>query len=408
MEIGNPAPGSDARDGDEFMKTTVPRDDQNFLLDLLEFRFFIDWLMTVAGVSSPRLAKLFDTSAENIRRLKYLAPRQIEPSLITFVPELDLEPSTAIHGGVGIRSYRDILVHSEKPSPTTEGLREQIDIIFSLHQLQYQFLAGAQRLARLKQRLGHISEARRLAVAGVLEQKISWFLVHSGFSRSAVSHASLSLWLLQTAYYQKSHREDAREFIKTALIASHANLLAARPAAALQVLDIMRAASERIGAPLGSDYYRQRGVAFFQLGRTYDYDAKKCFEQSEQQMRRLGEGNEAQALMTGTRHVNLLVKPDWEGSLRVVDAAEKTFAAESLEVSMTRHWAAACGFLTGDSRIRQWAQEKVTENYATARRYGHQATISKLLSITPDLGLPRGLEAVWLRKALYQNAFRFK
>ncbi|HEV8059286.1 MAG TPA: hypothetical protein VGP68_05415, partial [Gemmataceae bacterium] len=319
-----------------------------------------------------------------------------------------LEPSTAIHAGVGIRSYRDILIHSEKPSPTTECLKDQIDNIYSLHQQQYQFLAGAKRLARLKQRLGHISEVRRLTLSGILEQKISWFLVHSGFTRSAVSHASLSLWQLQTAYYQKSRSEDAREFIKTALIASNANLLAARPAAALQVLDIMRAASERIDAPLGSEFYRQRGVAFFQLGRTYDDDAKKSFEQSEQQMRRLGEGDEAQALMTGTRYVSLLVKPDWEGSLRVVDAAENTFAAESLEMSMTRHWAAACGFLTDDSRIRRWAQETVTENSATARRYGHQATISKLLSITPELGLARGLEAVWLRKTLYQNAFRFK
>src|SRR3982074_2281618 len=128
MEIGSPSPASDDRGGAEFMNTPVPPCDENLSLDLLEFRFVIDWLMTVAGVSSPRLAGLFGTSAENIRRLKYLAARQIEPSLITFVPELDLEPSTAIHAGVGIRSYRDILIHSEKPSPTTEGLREQIDI----------------------------------------------------------------------------------------------------------------------------------------------------------------------------------------------------------------------------------------------------------------------------------------
>jgi hypothetical protein len=208
------------------MKTTVPPDDQSLSLDLLEFRFVIDWLMGVAGVSSPRLAELFGTSAENIRRLKYLAPRQIEPSLITFIPDLDLVPSTAIHGGIGIRSHKDILVHSEKPSPTTDWLTEQIDSIFTLHQQQYQFLAGAKRLAQLKQRLGHVSEARRLALAGILEQKISWFLVHSGLSRSAISHASLSLWLLQTAYYRKNRSDDVREFIKSALIASQANLLA--------------------------------------------------------------------------------------------------------------------------------------------------------------------------------------
>ena len=81
--------------------------------DLLELRFIIDWLMSV-GVSSPRLAALFGTSPENIRRLKYFAVRQLEPALITFVPDLEMVPSTAMHGGVGIRSHREILRRSEE------------------------------------------------------------------------------------------------------------------------------------------------------------------------------------------------------------------------------------------------------------------------------------------------------
>ena len=376
--------------------------------DLLELRFIIDWLMSV-GVSSPRLAALFGTSPENIRRLKYFAVRQLEPSLITFVPDLEMVPSTAMHGGVGIRSHREILRRSEKPSPTLPWLEEQIQARFESHRQQYQFLEGARRLIQLKQKLGHMSEARRLALAGILEQKISWFLVHSGFTRSAISHASLSLWLLQTAYYRLSRKDDVREFIKSTLIAAHANLLAARPAASLQILDLMRAASESIGAPLGSDYYRQRGIAFFQLGNKHDDEAKASFAQSERQMRKLGEGeSEAQVLMTGTRHINLLGKPDWDGALRVMEMVENTFPSDSLEASMTRHWAAACGLLTGDGRIRQRGQELLAVNQQTAARFGHQATVSKLLSLTPELGLSRGLEAIWVRKALYQNAFRLK
>jgi hypothetical protein len=171
----------------------------------------------------------------------------------------------------------------------------------------------------------------------------------------------------------------------------------------------MRDAAERIGAPLGSDYYRQRGVALFQLGSSHDDEARKSFQQSEQQMRRLGEGgSEAQVLMTGIRHINLLGMPDWEGTLRVMDAASSTFAPDSLEISMARHWAAACGLLIDDGRIRQRVMELLDENQTTAGRFGHQATISKLLSITPELGLPRGLMAIWVRKALYQNRFRLK
>jgi hypothetical protein len=376
--------------------------------ELLELRFIIDWLMSV-GVSSPRLAALLGTSAGNIRRLKYLASRQLEPPLITFLPDLDLVPSTAMHRGIGIRSHMDILRRADKPSPTLDWLEEEVDTRFERHRQQYQFLAGARSLGRLKQHLGHMSESRRMFLAGVLEQRISWFLVHSGFTRSAISHASLSLWLLQSAHYRLGSKEEVREYIKSTLIAAHANTLLARPAATLQILDLMRAASENIGAPLGSDYYRQRGVAFFQLGPKYDDEANASFAQSERQMRKLGEGeSEAQALMTGTRQINLLGKPNWDGALRVMEMAENTFTSGSLETSMTRHWAAACGLLTGDGRIRQRGRELLAANQPTAARFGHQATVSKLLSLTPELGLSRGLEAIWVRKALYQNAFRLK
>jgi hypothetical protein len=361
------------------------------------------------GVSSPRLAALFGTSAGNIRRLRYFASRQLEPPLITFLPDLDLVPSTAMHRSIGIRSHMDILRRADKPSPTLDWLREEIDSRFERHRQQYQFLAGARSLGQLKQRLGHMSESRRIALAGILEQRVSWFLVHSGFTRSAINHASLSLWLLQSAHYRLGTQEEVREFVKSTLIAAHANVLAGRPAAALQILDLMRDASASIGAPLGSDYYRQRGVAFFQLGNKYDNEAKASFAQSERQMRRLGEcDSEAQALMTGTRHINLLGKPDWDGALRVMEMAESTFPSDSLEASMTRHWAAACGFLTGDGRIRQQGRELLALNHRAAARFGHQATVSKLLSLTPELGLSRGLEAIWVRKALYQNAFRLK
>ena len=388
-------------------RNRVP-DHETITLDLLEFRFAIDWLMTV-GVSSPRLATLFGTSPESIRRLKYFAARQLEPSLITFVPEINLIPDTAMHRSMGIRSHKEILRRSEKPTSTLDWLANQIETEFERSCREYRFLEGVKRLSRLKQKLGHISEGRRIALAGVLEQRISWLLVHSGFTRSAIDHASRSLWLLQTAYYRLDRKDDVRQFIKTALIASHANLSAGRPAAALQILDIMRSASESIGAPIGSDFYRQRGVALLQLGAKYDDEARKAFEQSGEQMRRLGEGtSEAQVLMTSARHINFLHRPDWDAALDILAAVQGTFGPDSLETSMTRHWAAACGLLTDDARLRQLSRELVELNKTTAQGFGHQATISKLLSITPELGLSKGLQALWIRKALYQNAFRFK
>src|ERR1039457_7617157 len=129
--------------------------------DLLELSFIIDWLMSV-GVSSPRLAALFGTSAGNIRRLRYLASRQLEPPLITFLPDLDLVPSTAMHRGIGIRSHKDILRRADKPSPTLDWLRGEIDTRFERHRQQYQFLAGGRRLGHPKERLGALSRVARI------------------------------------------------------------------------------------------------------------------------------------------------------------------------------------------------------------------------------------------------------
>src|ERR1700733_5317537 len=128
--------------------------------ELSGYRFVIDWLMGVGGVASTRLGELFGTSAENIRRIKYFASRQFEPSLITFVPDLEMIPATAMHRGVGIRCHREILRRSEKPSRTTDWLEYQIDTQFESHRQQYRFLTGARSLLRIKQKLGHISEAR--------------------------------------------------------------------------------------------------------------------------------------------------------------------------------------------------------------------------------------------------------
>src|ERR1035437_2472146 len=94
--------------------------------DLLELRFIIDWLMSV-GVSSPRLADLFGTSAGNIRRLRYFASRQLEPPLITFLPDLDLVPSRACPRGMAIPPQREFRPRREKPSPTLDWLRGEID-----------------------------------------------------------------------------------------------------------------------------------------------------------------------------------------------------------------------------------------------------------------------------------------
>jgi hypothetical protein len=71
---------------------------------------------------------------------------------------------------------------------------------------------------------------------------------------------------------------------------------------------------------------------------------------------------------------------------------------------MCRHWTAACGLSTDSQAANILALELIEENQAKLERYGHQATISKLLPIA--LELPQRKRPMWIRFALYQNAYR--
>jgi hypothetical protein len=156
---------------------------------------------------------------------------------------------------------------------------------------------------------------------------------------------------------------------------------------------------------VGSEYYRQYGVALFQKG---EYEAARShFDKAPVAMRMLGEAqNEAHVLMAGTMQTNLLKPFQWDKALEVLEATRHDFGTHTLEFSVSAHWAAACGLATDSSAAQHRARELLEPSSNVAIRFGHQATIRKLLSITPELDLYPALRYAWIRRALYENAFR--
>jgi hypothetical protein len=114
--------------------------------------------------------------------------------------------------------------------------------------------------------------------------------------------------------------------------------------------------------------------------------------------------NQAHLLMTGKRHIALLSGMGWEQTQEVLSVVAHHYPGSSLQHVMVVNSAAACGFLTGSSRIISCAQELLEKNRAAASVYRHQFTLTDLLSITPDL--PPGVRPAWIRRALYENAFK--
>jgi hypothetical protein len=173
----------------------------------------------------------------------------------------------------------------------------------------------------------------------------------------------------------------------------------------LVILWLAKEAAEAAKNPRGSEHFRQRGSALFHLG--YEDQARESFITA---MQKAWEKNEApdenHVQMIGGRFMNLLGKsPDWDGAQELLVKVEQTFGKPSLEYAINVNYTTAAGFLTNDPIIEKDAL-KILSNTALIDPFGRQATVSKLLSITPELKLNPAQKSRWIKQVLRANALR--
>lgn len=359
------------------------------------------WLLG-KEVPASRLAGIFGTTAENIRVIAFRA-RQAHPFDSPKTPTLDAKPSEDLANRLGIRDH-DYVIRTPARQRSLEWLRNQFEEITRRGTTDYQFLSGIETLRGLLPYIGRAGDARRIALSALLHQQTAWFLVHTGQCASATEQAAIARELWRCAYHESESKEYAAGFIQSALIGSNASLLQRRPHDALAILDVAKDAAEAIGARLGSEPFRQRGVALFQLRE--DGRAGPYFERASEAMEKFDEAQRPeQLLMTGVRHTNLLGTPNFDSAQQLVCTARRSFGEQSLEAAMALHWAAGCGLSTDSESAMRQALDLMEAAAQPAPQFGHQFTIRKLLAITPALGLDVRLRPAWVRRALYENAF---
>jgi hypothetical protein len=225
---------------------------------------------------------------------------------------------------------------------------------------------------------------------------------------SAFEEARLAIDLSHLAYKEREDSLDLRRLTESCLIASQACSLASDPRTSLTLLDLAAQASARISDPLGSDHFRQRGTAWLQLARTDEAaELSRYFENAAEAMERKHENlNEGQLLMTGQRHLALLGTPNVDLSADIMAQVEKDFSPGSLERAMMLNWTAACALSTDSVALHSYARGLLREGLVQSSAFGHQATRAYLLSITPEIGLELRFWKAWVRRALYENAYR--
>jgi hypothetical protein len=359
------------------------------------------WLLSY-GVTSERIASAFGLTAVNVR---VIASRVQSRSAATQedVHPVHLVPIAVEKVRLGIRSELEESVEGGERSLETirQILRETADA----SQTEYEFARGSAALKQLLPMIGYPSDSRRVDLLGQLHFRIGWFNCHLGNSSAAISHAESAMDLFRTAFHESGDRSAVDRYVLAGLVRSQSLLLSQRPEEAVALLDLIAEAAHSVGSPLGSDHFRQRGVAMLQMFE--DEAAAKHFVESSRKMEALGEAKSmAQLAMTGRRHLHLLGSPNCDGMMEIRHQAVETFGPDSLESSMTTNWAAAAAFSTNSSSLEGQALDLIQQNAATAARFGHQKTVSAILSTIPQLGLYPHLQKKFVRHALYENAYR--
>ena len=372
----------------------------------------IAWLAD-RGIAIPVLAHWFETNQNHVRQLLYRGRhgRQkplVHPWLVSpLTPPKDpfVGPDRRFKEQLGLRKQEDTVHLYRRHRRRIADLEEKIEIAGAQFWGGVRFGTGIKQLRLLRQEIGYVAHVPRIRLRARLEHLIAETHVHLGMSASALDLGLRALHLWRVAWAESQDKADLKDIARTALLLSQAHLLRLEPTQACGYLDLHEHASRSASFPLAAEFHRQRGAMHFQNGDwtharpEFHFAAELLAEVTE-----YGKSKQLhEVLNIGERQMNLLPPVNWERGLELLDYMESHLSPGDIHRSMNLHWTVACGFATDDPKAHIRAQELLEGGSGLSSGFGHQATIFRLLSLTPDL--PLALRADWVRHALYENAF---
>lgn len=366
------------------------------------------------GLPAKRLAKLFGTNLNYVHVLAHRGRQRRSHRVAATEKALSKPVTSAVDDSVAeakralrIRAEEDGVELTRPKAARLAWLESRMENIVSNGRNTYRYLQAATALQALKPYIGYPSESNLLRLAAKLHQHLAWFYSHSGFTSSSIREATYSIHLYEIVYHNTGDKDALRELGGSCLIRSNSCLIQSHAEAALPTLNLAQEATLAAAVSLNSEYYQQTGVALLQARQ--DGMARTMFERA---MRTTPDSDVKNGTMTlkmsSERVLNLIAAPfpRVDDELILLDEAKNAYGADSLEAAMCVHWAAACGLCTDSPTAHALALDLILENQSNATRFGHQATIAKLLPLA--LELPARKRSLWVRFALYQNAYHNK
>lgn len=363
----------------------------NRQVELTRLGGVVDWL-DQAGVPLTRIAAVTGTSYANVRTI---LSRHRRRTLRPLRSTRDLNKWQ----WVGEPTDRRI---SDQKTHDFDRLRGQICSIVADTWSRSDFEWGIGQLTGLGQYFGHFSHPVMTETLGLQQLHLSFFNVHLGRTRSALAHGHLALRLFENVA-KASSRHPVSSIIEALGAIAHAHLLAQTPRQALALIEQMERLHWQHHVPTLPEFFRKRGVAYLQLSGSHEGEAKRAFGEAARAPSSGADPLEHK--MMSQRHLNLLTV-DCDHAAELAQEAGDFYGQNALQRSMCVNWYAAAALVT-DSKVQYRQALTALENNANlARAFGHQATVTYLLSKTNELPVPLRFRREWVRLALYSNAFR--
>lgn len=366
------------------------------------FASSIVFLRSGLDVPSRRIADAFGITEANVNTIRSRGCSTIgDPGLdLLLRPESALAYRDAVER-YGIRPTATNLPATRR-SPNLETTAAGLARTIAAHKASHEYLAGAQSLGALRERIGYPRQSGFLWLIARLHAERCWFFCHSGFGVSALRAAVLAVPLLNYLYIETGDREALRHMRECYLAASNASLLRRRPYTARLLLEKAKQVSDRLNDPPGWEWIRQQATACFQLDEIGI--AERLYRRTADLS---SQSDPAATGFPGRRHLLLLDPTGWEEMGDVIEETGVRAGTGSLEFSVQLHWTAAAAICAGGPAAGLRALELLDQAPSPLfGSFGHQATVNHLLRLTSRLSLPPPARARWVRFVMYENAFR--
>jgi hypothetical protein len=360
------------------------------------------------NVRATHLARLFKETANNIRQIDKRA------SSDAFTPDqriISIRPAIAEFA----EEDADYWTQMRKSGPLflRENSRRRME------RLEQQILSMRKRFGQralepairiLRERIPKVIRAQQglpLRVKTLLFAELAWYQGHAGYAASCLDAASVAMQSAKDGFSSSfADPYFLHQYSAAALTASLALELSHRPQQAIWYLNEAAAAERAATGDVGSETRRQLATAYLMMGDRYDQQTKKAFDQAQKAALRSA-ADELTLEMTGQRQARLLEPiSGWDDANQLAVKTREQFGYCSLQHRMAVNWAAAVGLLLETSPVTYEAIDRLLPVSANDLQFGHQATVTELLRLTPDLNLTGKRLNRWVRFLLYENAFR--